>query len=74
MGTLTMIYHPKGGGTKYTSEGVEYYAKAIDSDEMDTWLKKGWFKHFSEFDKPRIARPKTVKKTVKKTAKKKAKK
>ena len=70
MGTLTMIYHPDAGeGKKYTSDGVTYWCKTIDSDDLAAEQKKGWCKHFSDFGKKPAK--KSVKKAVKKAARKK---
>ena len=53
-----MIHIYKDGGIRKTAEGIEYTIKAINSDDLTSYLRDGWLKSKEEL-KPK---PKPVKK------------
>jgi len=46
----TMIYQP---GEMASSYGVDYDYKIVDESEVSACLKKGWYKHYKDFPKPK---------------------
>ena len=61
MKNKTMIYKP---GRQYVTDGVSYDCTVVEGEDVEKYLKGGWFKHLSDFDKE--AKKVTKKKVLKK--------